>query len=353
MKTLIVGAGALGGLIAVRLLSSGRMVWLATRDATSAAKLRQSGLQLTTIEGNNLSARIETVASLADYGGLQAHFDLIILATKAGEALEIAPSLLERLDTRGVLLPLQNGDISRILSERLGDHRVLGGLSNLGATRLRSGVYQQRNRGHLLFGELAGGMSERVRAVHAWMSPALEVKITSNVQGAVWSKLLLNCSVTTLGAIAGCTMREYLGTDAGRKLFDQTYSEALSVALTCGARPERMLVDPLPPGWQGRVAPGPAHDAWLQQVLDAYGDLKASMLGDLEAGRPTEIDFLNGYIVDQGKRRGLGTPANTAIVELVRKISRGELTPSPLLFELILTETISTGLSMDNSKEDN
>ena len=95
---------------------------------------------------------------------------------------------------------------------------MLGGLSNLVATMLRPGMYEQRNAGYLLIGEPGGGESGRSERVRQWLSRAVNVKVTPNLQGAVWSKLLLNCSVTTLGAIAGRTMREYIGRPEGRRV---------------------------------------------------------------------------------------------------------------------------------------
>lgn len=236
----------------------------------------------------------------------------------------------------GTLLPIQNGWVAQALADRLGDDCVLGGLSNLGATMTAPGVYEQRNAGHLLIGELAGGESERAEQVRRWLGRAVEVRVTPNIRGAVWSKLLLNCSVTTIGAIAGQTMREYIASPDGRELFDRTYDEALSVALASGARPERILVDPMPPAWSGRSVPGEAHEAWLGQILEGYGDLKPSMLQDFERGRTTEIDFVNGYVVNLGRQLGVRAPANAAIVETVHAITRREIAPDPTLLGRIL-----------------
>jgi 2-dehydropantoate 2-reductase len=95
------------------------------------------------------------------------------------------------------------------------------------------------NAGYLLIGELGGGGSERSERVHQWFIRAVNVNVTPNLQGAVWSKLLLTSSVTTLGAIAGQTMREYIDRPGGRELFYRTYDEALSIALASGVRPEK------------------------------------------------------------------------------------------------------------------
>jgi 2-dehydropantoate 2-reductase len=223
-----------------------------------------------------------------------------------------------------------------MLASQLGDKCVLGGLSNLTGTMLRPGIYEQSNAGHLLIGELGGGESDRGERVRLWLSRAVNVKVTPNLQGAVWSKLLLNCSVTTIGAIAGLTMRAYIDRPEGRELFYRTYDEALSEALASGVRPEKMLVDPIPPGWNGRTISGVALDLWLVEILNSYGDAKASMLQDFERGRTTEIDFINGYVVDTARQFGLNAPVNAAIVETVYAITRGQSAPDPNLLGQIL-----------------
>jgi 2-dehydropantoate 2-reductase len=345
MRTLIVGAGALGGLVAARLRAAGSPVSLATRNAESAAKLKKSGLQVTGV-GGALSIVVEDIAPVDDYSAREP-FDLIVLATKAHDAIQVAPTLAGLLGDGGTLLPIQNGGVSQLLADRLGDKIVLGGLSNLGATMTTPGVYEQRNTGHLLIGEVAGGESERAERVRGWLTRAVEVRVTPNLQGAVWSKLLLNCSVTTIGAIVARTMREYIAWPDGRALFDLTYDEALSVALARGARPERMIVDPMPPAWARRSVPGAAHDAWLDQIVKGYGDIKPSMLQDFERGRATEIDFINGYVVDLGRQFGVATPANAAIVETVHAITRGQVDPGPTLLGRILREVQAASVALD------
>lgn len=328
-RILVVGAGALGGVIAARLTASGRTVWLATRDAGTADRLKASGLHLSGV-GGAVSVVMNEIAPLDAYGERDA-FDLVVLATKAQDAMQVAPKLVRLLGAGGVLLPIQNGGVAQALADRLGQDRILGGLSNLGATMNEPGSYEQRNAGHLLVGELSGGDTARGERVRQAMSGGVEVRVTTNLRGAVWSKLLLNCSVTTIGAIAGRTMREYIALPHGRRLFDLAYDEALTVALASGVQPQRMLVEPIPPGRSGPSVPGEAHDAWLREILASYGDVKPSMLQDFERGRPTEIDFINGYVADVGRTMGIPTPANAAIVKTVYSITRGELRPDPSL----------------------
>src|SRR3989442_5865738 len=131
MRTLIAGIGALGGTIATRAASAGVPVWLATRTAESARALRSSGLRVSGIGGAAVASGIQ-VAALEEYRGES--FDLVVLATKAHDALKSAPVLSSLLSPGGTLLCIQNGGVSQILSARLGSSVVLGGVSNLGPT---------------------------------------------------------------------------------------------------------------------------------------------------------------------------------------------------------------------------
>ena len=324
MRTLIVGIGALGGTIATRAVSAGMPVWLATRTGESARALRASGLRVSGVGGTAAAGSVQA-AVVADYR--DQHFDLILLATKAHEALEIAPFLSTLLTPGGTLLCIQNGGVSQILSDRLGT-LVLGGVSNLGATMIEPGVYEQRNAGHLLIGEIAGGLSERTTRVAETLRRAIETRVTPNLRGAVWAKLLLNCSVTTIGAVAARTMRQYMTSSTGREVFRKIYDETLSVALASGTRPERMIVEPIPPRDD--------YDGWILQIIDSYGDVKPSMLQDFERGRRTEIDFINGYVAQLGQRLGVPVPMNAAMTELVHRIEQGEVRPDPARLDDLL-----------------
>src|SRR5438105_5578581 len=118
MRTLIVGLGVLGGTIGARAVSARMEVWLATRTAESAAALRASGLRVSGVGGPAAAVSIH-VAPVEEYARTD-RFDLILLATKAHDALETAPFLSRMLVPGGTLLCIQNGGVSRILADRLG-----------------------------------------------------------------------------------------------------------------------------------------------------------------------------------------------------------------------------------------
>src|SRR5205823_11079670 len=107
----------------------------------------------------------------------------------------------------------------------------------------------------------------------------------------------------------------------GAEVFRRIYRETFAVALASGARPERMIVDPVPP--RGDDA------GWIEQILAAYGDLKPSMLQDFERGRRTEIDFINGYVADLGRKLAVPVPMNAAMTALVHRVEQGVTRPDP------------------------
>jgi 2-dehydropantoate 2-reductase len=117
---------------------------------------------------------------------------------------------------------------SRILIVGIGAF-VLGALSNPGVTMVKPGVYEQRNGGNLLIGELAGGLCDRVANIAQTLGRAIETRVTPNLRGALWAKLLLNCSVTTIAAIAAQTMRQYMISFAGKEVFRRIYDGVLSI----------------------------------------------------------------------------------------------------------------------------
>lgn len=340
-RILIIGIGALGGTFAARALNAGVSVFMAARDEQVARTLRFSGLEVSGF-GESILVPAFRVATVQAYRTAE-KFDLILLATKAHEALEISSQLPDLLRPGGAILPIQNGCVPLMLADRLGRGIVLGGISNLAAAMIEPGRFEQRNSGDLIVGEIDGGRSERAVWIEQALGNAFEIRVTPNLRAAIWAKLLINCSVTTIGAISGQTMGEYIGSPIGKEIFCRVYQETLAVALASGTRPERMIVEPIPPGWSKKGTPAAALNGWLNEMVAAYGNAKASMLQDLERGRRTEIDFINGYVAKLGRKIGLPTPMNSAVTSLVHQLEQKHTRPHPQQLEQLEAKAALSG----------
>jgi 2-dehydropantoate 2-reductase len=147
--------------------------------------------------------------------------------------------------------------------------------------------------------------------------------------------------------LAGCTMQEYIVREEGRALFEKAYDEVLSIALASGNVPERMIVEPVPPKGKGSSMED-KYEVWLQDVLRTYGALKPSMLQDIERNRITEIEFINGYVVEVSKTHGVQAPVNQSIVNFVRRITSGEKRPGLANLTQVLRDAsrIEMGLTL-------
>ena len=193
------------------------------------------------------------------------------------------------------------------------------------------GVYERTSDGELVVGELDGRLTPRVQGLGATLDTVTPATVSDNIYGVLWSKLAINCVITTLGAVTGQLLGEMLQRATVRRLALSIVSEVVDVAQAQG-------IDLEPVGGTldlerlylslARRAGGfgldliPRHTLILIVGL-RFRKLKSSMLQSLERGRRPEIDFMNGYVVEKGKENGVPTPVNEALTGLVQEIEAG------------------------------
>jgi 2-dehydropantoate 2-reductase len=199
------------------------------------------------------------------------------------------------------------------------------------------GIYEMTSRGELIIGELDGRQTPRVEGVKATLDAAAPTTISTNIYGVLWSKLAINCTITTLGAVTGQLLGEMLQRGPVRRLGLAIVSEAVDVAQSHGIRLEPVggTLDIhrlyLPPD---RRAGGMGIDVLTRHAIMfivglKFRRLKSSMLQSLERGRRSEIDFMNGYVVEKGRETSVPTPINAALTAMVREIEAGDRRISP------------------------
>lgn len=335
-RLLLMGCGAVGGVIAGGLLRAGYSLEIITHNGEIAEAIKADGLRVTTPEGTWTVPAIAHV-HLDDVAGT---FDAAYLAMKATGVEQSARQAAGRLSPGGYVVTLQNGVVEDCVAGILGRERVVGALVGWGATMHAPGVYEMTSRGELVVGELDGRVTPRIQQVKAVLDTAAPTTVATNIYGVLWSKLAINCVITTLGAVSGQLLGEMLRRRDVRRLALVLISEVIDVA-----RAQDITLEPvggtldlaklyLPPN---RRTAGFSPDlvtkhAIILLVGIKFRRLKSSMLQSLERGRRPEIDFMNGYVVAKGREVSVDTPANGALAAMVREIEAGTrpITPDNL-----------------------
>ena len=324
LRILVEGVGGIGGVVAARLLRAGHDATLVTSNPEITRAVNERGLVVTTLnEKFTQPAQAYTALEDLPRGG---RFDAALLLMKAHPVVAAAKATLPYLEPEGgYVVTCQNGIVEDAVAAAVGAERVVSAIIGWGGTMHAPGVYEKTGPGEIHLGELDGRKTERLEALAEALRAVTPVVVTDNIRGALWTKLAINCTITTLGALTGETLGVMLGDRRIRRAFLETYREVLDTALAHGIWLERVAVNPS----LLYLAPdaGPLKrffkDLLVVAVGRKYGRLKSSMLQSLERGRPTEIDYLNGYVVEKAREAGMEVPLNAALVRMVKEIEGG------------------------------
>lgn len=308
MRIGVLGAGAIGGYVGVRLAAAGASVVLVGRPALVA---RRAELEAIDVRGRSFRPR---EIELAHDARALAGVDLCIVAVKSGDTSEAARELARVLPPSAVVVSLQNGlDNVSLLSAELGAREVVAGIVGYNVICESPARFRQASAGKLMIGR--GGA--RVAELARWLSRAGQrTELRRDVDRVMAGKLLLNLN-NGIGAATGLGIAASLRDRDARYAFSRCIDEGARVLRAVGRRPAR--VAPLGPRTIARVLALPdAVVLRLARVLIAVDDAaRSSTLQDLERGKPTEIDELNGAVVRLAERAGLDAPANRVVTELV------------------------------------
>jgi 2-dehydropantoate 2-reductase len=209
----------------------------------------------------------------------------------------------------------------------VGSEKLVVGTVEWGATNLGPGHLAQTTRAPFVIGEPDGQARDRTRLLAEALGSVADVRVTENIRGQVWSKLLVNSAFSGLGAVSGLLYREVVADPAGREAALAVWREGYDVGLAQGIALDDVLGVPAEalvvrtPEDRGRA------DEALEVAMGYAGATKASMLQDLERGAKTEVDVINGGVVRRGQEHGVETPLNARIVELMQAMERDERRP--------------------------
>jgi 2-dehydropantoate 2-reductase len=336
MKTAVVGCGGVGGVVAGVLALRGQDVTCFMTSEDKARALRERGVG---VEG---SMGRFTVRVKAAVGVEQGGFDLVVVAVKndaLDRALDRAESLL---CAHGVILTVQNG--IRVVDKAAGRScRVAAGAVGFNAVMLDYGRYQVTSRGGITAGGLSRCSTEDLFLLKGLLAPRIPVRLTGNIRGVLWSKLITVCAVTGLGGVAGLPLGRLLREGSARRLFSLVAGEGVRVASAAGVRLERFSGGVHPRLFARGVLPPPARFLLLAAAGLRYRNLKSNIHHSLQQGMRTEVDYINGALVEQGERHGVPTPVNREIVRTVHEIEAGGERMGPHHLRRILRGALEAG----------
>ena len=316
MRVGIVGAGAIGGLLAVRLAAAGHQVSVLARGESLSA-VRSRGMTLIEPDGSVVEAHGIVAGEDTRHLGPQ---DVVLLAVKAHHLGTIAEQLPPLYDDHTVVVPLQNGvpwwffqkfpgpfegrrleslDADGTIERHVPAERIIGCIAYPAAERDEPGVIRLVEGDRFPVGELDGTRSQRVTALADTLTGAgFSSRVLTDLRSHVWVKAWGNLAMNPISALTGATLVEICRWPATRALAAQMMTEAADVADQLGLR-LRMSVDQ-------RIA-----------GAEKVGAHKTSMLQDVEAGRPLEIAPIIGAFLELGQLTGTPMPATETVHALV------------------------------------
>jgi 2-dehydropantoate 2-reductase len=303
MKIAIVGAGAMGSVYAGLLASTGHEVWAIDRLEDHVEAIRRNGLRVEGASGDR-TVRIHATTDPTEAGEVE----LVVLATKALHVTAAAGAARPLLGPETLVVSIQNGlggpDAAAAV---LGDDRVVIGVAGgFGASLVAPGHAHHNGFELIRLGERSGPATPRVEALaEVWRHAGFNVRTYDDVGRLVWEKLICNVAFSGTCSVLGRAIGEVLANEHAWSVAACSAVEAYEVARALGI--ELGFDDPV---------------LHVRAFGEAIPGAKPSMLLDLEAGSPTEIDFINGAIPREGARVGVAAPVNETVSALVRALER-------------------------------
>lgn len=322
MRVAIYGAGSLGTILGAFISKAGVNIELINRNKAHVKALQEKGACIV----GTLEFKQPVVAYTPEE--MQGIYDIIFLMTKQQHNAEVVETLRPFLAEDGALVTFQNGLPEVLLAEILGEERVLGCTVAWGATLQSPGVCELTSAPDALsfsLGAMSDKRSKHFERVKELLEMMGTVEVEENFIGTRWSKLLINAAFSGMSAVLGCTFGEAAGPWASRRIVQGLMKECMDVCEAGGIR-----IEPV----QGKdIVKLLNYNNPFKRTLSfmiipiairKHAKLKASMLQDIEKGKLTEVDAINGAVSDYGRKVGVPTPLNDCVVEIVHAIERGE-----------------------------
>jgi 2-dehydropantoate 2-reductase len=339
----IIGAGAVGGYSGAHMVEAGEDVTFVDMWPENVEAMRNHGLRISHIKDVpefTVPVRALHLTELQSVAR-EKPFDIAFICVKSYDTAWATMMVRQYLSPDGFVVSLQNCMNEETIAGVVGWGRTLGAIASSITVELCEPGHVRRASGkggaaHTVYrvGEVHGRVTDRAREVGRLTALSDSTTVTTNLWGERWSKLVANVMGNGLCACTGLISRDTLLDDRLRDFGARLGSEAIRLGQALGyALEEIHHLDPevIARAGEGDAAARAAYDA--HRLAEARkpggGAHRPSMGQDMVKGRRTEIEFLNGFIVDRAQPLGLPTPANAALTRIVQRVERGEILPDP------------------------
>lgn len=342
-RFLVMGLGGIGGIVSAHLLEQGYDVTPVSTNAAIRESIERSGLW---VSGDGES-RIVPGKAYSEPPLEGPGFDYILLATQPPQVEVAARTAMGALSDRGVMVCFQNGLCEERIGKMIGRERVVGAIIAWGASMVGPGRYQRTSSGGFTIGRIDGAADDRCEELATFLECIGPVQVTDNLRGARWSKLAINCAISSLGTVGGDRLGNLLAHRFVRRLALEVMTETVEVARKEDVRLEKVAgtlnLDKLALTPSEKVSSGSASLVKKHTLLLAVGAryrrLRSSMLAAIERGRRPAVDYLNGEVVSRADAHGVPVPVNGLLQRTVHRIADGELRPGIELLRRIYDDT--------------
>ena len=320
----IIGAGGIGGIVGGMLARAGHDVTLVDQWPEHIDAIKRDGLIVSTPSGDH--ATRPNALQVCDLQALGEPFDLVFIAVKLYDTDWAAVLMRGYASSDAAFLAFQNGVSDERVAKIAGRDRTLGAVVLISAHCSEPGKVT-RTDSHVpgfKIGELDGSDTARAREIAGIVDDAEKAEVTTNLAGERWSKLMVNCMSNGVAGLTGYRSAEIRTIPEPRRVGIHLGGETVRVATRLGLR-----LDPLV-GLEPQAIAEAAEGRGIEEVESALAEAARgigggmpSLLQDVLKGRRTEIEQLNGYVAEQGRKVGVPTPFSDRIVEVFRDLGIG------------------------------
>ncbi|MBR1810072.1 MAG: ketopantoate reductase family protein [Clostridia bacterium] len=330
-KTLIVGAGAIGGTLAVLMNHGGYPADVLEIAPGAAEKIAKQGLRLTGARGDvrafpNVYSSVEM---------LDKTYDIVIIAVKYMHLQAVAESILPLIHQCSLVVGMQNGICTDELAQIVGEERAVGCMIGFGATKHSDTEIEMTSGGEMYIGMPNGAHPGILDDLCTMYSCVVKTKISDEIVRRQFSKLIINCCINATAAITGKTLGEILDDKRAQDLFLAIAREGMDVADVMKIKVPKygLLLDYR----LLRLSNASWYNGVCKRVVKLVGKgkyavVKPSTLQSLLHGEKTEVDIFNGWLARKAEENGIKAPVNALLTKMIHELETGarQMTPENL-----------------------